>query len=78
MNRFIPFHSLAKEKLNAKYPFLTSNTDRAETTGTLWWTILDIHPWFKLCFCDSFGINGLKNFIIQNDQTIVEIILYLN
>ena len=75
MNKFIDFHGLMKEKSNAKYPFLISNTNRAGTTGTHWWGIVDIHPRSELFFHDLFGIDGLKNFIIQDDQKIAEKIL---
>ena len=60
MNKFIDSHGLMKEKSNAKHTFLISNTDRATTTRTHWWIILDIHSKSQLFFYDSFGINGLK------------------
>ena len=45
----IDFHGIMKER-SAKYLFLVSNTDRAETTGTHWWEILDVHPKTEIFF----------------------------
>ena len=50
IKKFIDSHGLMKEKSNATYPFLISNTDRATTTGTHWWIILDIHSKSQLFF----------------------------
>ena len=38
---------------------------------------MDIEPWtdFSFFFIDSFGVDGLKSFIIQDDKKIEKIIL---
>ena len=38
-----------------------------DKTGTHWWRILDIEPRNEIFFFDSFGLDGLKHFIIQDD-----------
>lgn len=49
MSRFIDFDGLMKER-PAKHPFLILNTDRAGTTGTHLWEILDIHSKIEIFF----------------------------
>ena len=66
INRFISFHNLIKEK-NAKYPFITVNTDKSDKNGMYWWEILDLHPLKNIFLFNSFGFVGLKSFIIQDD-----------
>ena len=53
---------------------LNSHTDRAGTTGIHWQGVFDIHQKTEIFFYD-FKIRGLKNFIIQDDQKIVENLL---
>ena len=40
-----------------------------------WWSILDIEPRNDIFFFDSFGIEGLRHYIIQDDKKTVEKIL---
>ena len=40
------------------------------------WSILDIEPKADIFFFDSFGIDGLTNFFIQNDRKVIEKILF--
>ena len=40
-----------------------------------WWSILDIEPRNDIFFFDSFGLDCLKHFIIQDDKKIVDKIL---
>ena len=54
-----------------KYTFLIANTDRSDKQGTHWWSILDIDGKKDFLFFDSFGIKGLKSFIVQNDEKIL-------
>ena len=56
-----------------KYPFLISNTDRSDKKETHWWSILDIHPKTEIFFFDSFGIEGIKNSINQDEKKIFQI-----
>ena len=58
-----------------KYPFLIANTGRFDEQGTHWWSILDIDGKKDFLLFDSFGINGLKNFIVKDDGKIVAKVL---
>ena len=58
-----------------KYPFLIGNTDRSDKPGTHWWSILDIDSKKDFLLFDSFGVLGLRNFIVQDNETIVKKVL---
>ena len=45
---------------------MIANTSRADKEGTHWWSIIDI---------DSFGVLGLKIFIIKDDEKIIQKVL---
>ena len=70
MNRFIDYKTMMLGK-KGKYPFIIANTDSSDKDGTHWWSIMDIDPRTDLFFY-SFGADGLKNFIIQDDQEVIE------
>ena len=55
-----------------KYPFLVANTDRSDKGRTHWGSILDINPTRDVLLYDSFWVEGLKDFIIEEDKKIVE------
>ena len=55
-----------------KYPFVIANTDSSEKGGTHWWSILDYKPKTDIFCFGSFGLDGFKNFIIQDDQEVIE------
>ena len=74
MNRFINHSAMIEEK-KGKYPFIIANTDANNKKGTHWWSILNIEPKNELFFFDSFGLDGLKHFIIQDDRKIIDKIL---
>lgn len=57
-NKFIMFEKTIPGK---KYPFIVSNTDRSDKSGTHWWSK-------QVFFFDSFGISGIKKFIVTGDQ----------
>ena len=69
---FLDFKKMMKGK---KYPFLIVNTDRSDKKGTHWWSILDIDCKNDFLLFDSFGIKGLKNFIVKDDEKIVAKVL---
>ena len=71
MNRFIDYKTMILEK-KGKYLFIITNTDSSEKEGTYWWSIMDIDPKTDLLFFDSFGVDGLKSFIIHDDQKVIE------
>ena len=58
-----------------KFPFIIANTDASDKPGVHWWSILDIEPRTDIFFFDSYGLQGLKHFIIQDDKPIVDKIL---
>ena len=63
------------EEKKGKYPFIIANTDASNKKGTHWWSILNIESRNELFFFDSFGLDGLKHFIIQDDKKIINKIL---
>ena len=69
-------HSAMISFKKGKYPFVIANTDSSEKGGTHWWSILDIEPKTDIFFFDSFGIDGLKHFIVQDDRKTIEKILF--
>ena len=71
MNKFVDYKAMIAEK-KGKYPFIIANTDNSEKGGVHWWIIPDIEPKTDLFFFDTFGLDGLKNFIIQDDRKVVE------
>ena len=73
MNKFINHAAMISDK--GKYPFIIANTDASNKPGVHWWSILDIDPRNDIFFFDSFGLVGLKHFIIQDDKPIVDKIL---
>ena len=60
---------------SGEYPFIIANTDDSEKEGTHWWSILDIEPKTDIFFFDSYGLDGLKHFINQDDKEIIDKIL---
>ena len=56
-------------------PLSIANTDSSNKGDVHWWSILDIEPRNDIFFFDSFGLDGLKHFIIQDDKKIVDKIL---
>ena len=66
---------MIKEK-RAKYLFAVFNTDRKNKPGTHWWSFLDIYPKKDLLLFDSFGFTGFKQFIVDNDESIIDKMLF--
>ena len=73
MNKFINHDAMISDR--GKFPFVIANTDASDKPGVHWWSILDIEPRTDIFFFDSFGLDGLKHFIITNDKPIVDKIL---
>ena len=71
MNEFIDHAAMLSEK-GGKYSFIIAHTDSLSNPGTHWWSILNIEPKPDIFFFDSFGIDGLKQFVIQDDRKIIE------
>ena len=74
MNKFIDHASMISDK--GKYPFIIANTDASDKPGLHWWSILDIEPRTDILFFDSFGLDGLNHFIVQDDKPIVDKIFF--
>ena len=73
MNKFINHVAMIED--SGKFLFIIANTDASNKPGVHWWSILDIEPRTDIFFFDSYGIEGLKHFIIQDDRQIVDKIL---
>ena len=67
--RYINFYEIIKGR-NAKYPFAENEK------GVHWRSFMDIHPKNNLFLFDSFGLEGFKLFIVNNDQQIINALLY--
>ena len=52
------------------------NTDRSNKNGTHWWSFLDLYERKEIFLFDSFGFEGFKEFIIDNDRNILNKILF--
>ena len=74
MNKFTNHGAMIEDK-KGKSPFIIANTDSSDKKGTHWWSILDIDPKNEIFFFDSFGLDVLKQFIIQDDKKTVHKIL---
>ena len=75
ITKYINFYEIIKRR-NGKYPFAIFNTDKENELGVHWWSFMDIHPKNNLFLFDSFGIEGFKLFIVDNDQDIINELLY--
>ena len=75
MNKFINHTAMIPAK-EGKYPFVIANTIDSSKGGTHWWSISDIKPKTDIFFFDSFGLDGLKHFIVQDDRKIVGKVLF--
>ena len=73
MNKFINHAAMIED--GGKFPFIIAHTDASDKPGVHWWSILDIEPRTDIFFFDSYGLQGLKHFIIQDDKPIVDKIL---
>ena len=76
INKFISYHSIIKSKPKVKYPFIIMNTDRSDRSGTHWWSFLDLHQEKEIFLFDSFGFEGFKKFIIDDDKKLIKKILF--
>ena len=75
MNKFID-HAVMILAKDGNYPFIIANTDHSSKADTHWWSISDIEPETDIFFFESFGLDGLKHFIVQDDRKIIKNILF--
>ena len=73
LNKFVNLAAMINN--SGKYPFIIANADDSEKEGTHWWSILDIEPKTDIFFFDSYTLDGLKHFIMQDDKEIIDKIL---
>ena len=76
ITKYINFYEIIKRR-NDKYWFAIFNTDKENELGVHWWSFMDIHPKNNLFLFDSFGIEGFKLFIVDNDQDIINELLII-
>ena len=74
VTKFVSFHEMMIEK--NRYPFIIMNTDRSDKNGAHWWSFLNLHKKKEIFLFDSFGFEGFKEFIIDNDRNILNKILF--
>ena len=75
ITKYIKFYKIVKQR-NAKYLFAIFNTDKENEPDVHWWSFMDIHPKNNLFLFDSFGLEGFRLFILNNDQQIMNQLLY--
>ena len=75
ITRYINFYEIIKRR-NGKYPFAIFHTDKENEPGVHWWSFVDIHVKNNLFLFDSFGAEGFKLFIVNDDQKINNELLY--
>ena len=75
ITRYINFYEIIKRR-NAKYPSAIFNTHKGNEPGVHWWSFMDIRPKSNLFLFDSFGLEDFKVFIVNNDQQIINALLY--
>ena len=71
ITKYINFYEIIRHR-NTKYPFAIFNTDKESEPGKHWWSFLDIHPKNNLFLFDSFGLEGFKLFVVDNDKKIIK------
>ena len=75
ITRYINVYEIIKKR-NGKYPFAIFNTDKHNKPGTHWWSFMDIHLKKNLLLLDSLGLEGFKFFVEDNDEVIIDELLY--
>ena len=75
ITKYINFYEIIKKR-NAKYPFAIFNTDNHNEPEQHCGSFLDIDPKGNLFLFNSFGLEGFKLFIVNNDEDIVDKLLY--
>ena len=73
--KYINFYEIIKQR-NSKYPFAIFNTSKENEPGKHWWSFLDIQPKNSLFLFDSLGIDRFKLFVVNNDEAIINDLLY--
>ena len=74
VTRFISFHETMIAK--NRYSFIIMNTDGSYKNGTHWWSFLDLHPRKEIFLFESFGFEGFKEFIVDDERKTLNKILF--
>ena len=75
VTKYIDFYSIIKNR-NAKYRFAIFKTAKENEPGKHWWSFLDIQPKNNLFLFDSLGLDGFKIFVVNNQETVINELLY--
>ena len=75
ITKYIGFYSIIKKR-NAQYPFAIFNTAKENEPGKHWWSFLDIRPKNSLFLFDSLGLDGFKIFVVNNQEKVIDELLY--
>ena len=75
ITKYINFYEIIKAG-NAKYLFVIFNTGRENIPRTHWWSFLDIYPKKDFLLFDSFGFTSFEKFIIDNDLSVIDKLLF--
>ena len=54
-----------------QYPFIIMNTDHNDKKGMHWWSFLDLHPEKEIFLFSSFGFDGFKEFLLEDDKKLL-------
>ena len=60
----------------SSYLFIIMNNDQSDKKGMHWWSFLDLHAKKEIILFESFGFEGFKEFVLDNDRNILSKILY--
>ena len=75
ITKYINFYEIIKQR-NTKYLYAIFNTDKEKEPGFHWWSFIDIQPKNNSFLIDSFGLEGFKLFSVDNDQQVINELLY--
>ena len=75
ITKYTNFYEIMKRG-NSKYLYAIFNAERENEPGVHWWSFIDINPKNNLFLFDSFGLEGFKLFIVNNNQDIINELLY--
>ena len=60
----------------ARYPFIIMNKDKSDRNGIYWWSFFNLRSRKETFLFDSFVFEVFKEFILQNDQKLLNKTLY--
>ena len=75
ITKYVDFYSIIKNR-NTKYPFAIFNMPKENEPGEHWWSFLDIQPKNNLFLFDFLGLDGFKVFVVNNQETVINELLY--